>query len=153
MLQARAVPGTPISSARHTKLLPPAQRSRAVTRPLAGRSGGLCPWGPPPDSSLPAPSALATPHPRTKSRVSPGQDRASAWRLLFLRPSLVGGPHKSTSALVAPEPGLLPPRFASRTFLTKQSWHVRAAHLVLVAQSIFSTKAPGRAEDHSPGCS
>ena len=59
------VPGTPISSARHTKLLPPAQRSRVVTRPLAGRPGGLCPWGPPPDSSLPAPSALATPHPQS----------------------------------------------------------------------------------------
>lgn len=140
------VPGTPISSARHTELLPPAQRSRVVTRPLAGRSGGLCPWGPPPDSSLPAPFA---PPPQTKSRASPGQDGASALRLLFLRPSLVGGPHKSISALVTPEPGLLPPRFVSRTFLTKQRWHVRTAHLVLVTQSIFSTKVPGGAEDHT----
>ena len=68
------VPGTPTSSARHTELLPPAQRPRVATRLLAGSSGGLSPWGPPLDSSLSVPSALAT-HPPT-TRQSPGLAQA-----------------------------------------------------------------------------
>lgn len=62
------VPGTPISSARHTELLPPAQRSRVVTRPLAGRSGGLCPWALP----LTPPSLRPLHWPPPTPRQSPG---------------------------------------------------------------------------------
>lgn len=142
------VPGTPTSSARRTELLPPTRRPRVATRPLAGSSSGSLP-GALPDSSLSVPSALAaTLHPQAKSRASPGQDRASALRLLFLHPSLAGGPHKPISALITSEPGLLPTKLCKQDFLTKRSWHVRAVHLVLVAQSIFSTQVPGRTENH-----
>lgn len=148
MSQARAVCPDPTSSARHTELLPPTRRPRVATRPLAGSSAGSLP-GALPDSSLSVPSALAaTLHPQAKSRASPGQDQASALRLLFLHSSLAGGPHKPISALITSEPGLLPSKLCKQDFLTKRSRHVRAVHLVLVTQSIFSTQVPGRTEHH-----
>lgn len=89
------------------------------------------------------------PNNQTKSRASPSQDGAPALRLLCLHPSLAGGPHKPISAPIASEPGRLPSKLCKQDFLTKQSWHVRAVHLVLVAQSISSTQAPWRAEHHT----
>ena len=112
------VPGIPTSSARHTELLPPAQRPRVATRPLADSSGGLSPWGPPLDSSLSVPSTLATHPPTTRQNPRLAQIRMEHlhWgfyaSILLLRvdltnPSLLSSPLSLDSS---------PASFASRTF-------------------------------------